>query len=65
MANITLNVPSIACEVCAKTITKAIQNVDNIAEINVDVKTKMVNVTTQKAEEIIKQAILDAGHDLA
>jgi len=65
MANITLNVPSIACEVCAKTITKAIQNVDNIAEINVDLKTKMVNVTTQKAEEIIKQAILDAGHDLA
>ncbi|WP_330204607.1 heavy-metal-associated domain-containing protein [Cyanobacterium sp. Dongsha4] len=65
MVNITLNVPSIACEVCAKTITKAIQNVDNIAEINVDVKTKMVNVTTQKAEEIIKQAILDAGHDLA
>ncbi|PHV63632.1 heavy-metal-associated domain-containing protein [Cyanobacterium aponinum] len=65
MANITLNVPSIACEVCAKTITKAIQNVDSIAEINVDVKTKMVNVTTQKAEEIIKQAILDAGHDLA
>lgn len=65
MANIILNVPSIACEVCAKTITKAIQNVDNIAEINIDVKTKMVNVTTQKAEEIIKQAILDAGHDLA
>ncbi len=65
MANIILNVPSIACEVCAKTITKAIQNVDNVAEINIDVKTKMVNVTTQKAEEIIKQAILDAGHDLA
>lgn len=65
MAKITLNVPSIACEVCAKTITKAIQNVDKVAEINIDVKTKMVNVTTQTAEEIIKQAILDAGHDLA
>lgn len=65
MANITLNVPSIACEVCVKTITKAIQNVDNVAEINIDVKTKMVNVITQTPEEIIKQAILDAGHDLA
>lgn len=54
MANIILNVPSIACEVCTKTITKAIQNVDNLAEINIDLKTKMVNVTTEKTAEIIR-----------
>lgn len=65
MVNISLNVPSIACEVCAKTITQAIKNVDKVAEIDIDLKTKMVNVTTQATAEIIKQAILDAGHDLA
>jgi copper chaperone len=45
---ITLNVPSIACEVCAKTITTAIKNTDPQAEVNIDVETKIVQVSTNK-----------------
>ena len=62
--NITLKVPTIACEVCAKTITKAIQNLDNNAEVNIDVEEKIVTVTTEKTPTNIKDAIIDVGHEI-
>ena len=62
--NVTLKVPSIACEVCAKTITNAILAIDNQAQVNVDVEQKLVTVTSDKQEETIKEAIGDAGHDV-
>lgn len=61
---ITLNVPSIACEVCAKTITTAIKNTDSQAEVNIDVKTKIVQVNTTKSPDIIKEAIIETGHTI-
>ncbi|MFM7279238.1 MAG: heavy-metal-associated domain-containing protein, partial [Microcystis aeruginosa] len=39
---ITLKVPSIACEGCANTITKAINNQQPAAQISVDVANKIV-----------------------
>lgn len=62
---ITLNVPSIACEVCAKTITTAIKNTDPQAEVNIDVETKIVQVNTSKSPNIIKEAIIEAGHTIS
>ena len=62
--NITLKVPSIACEVCANTITKAIQNQDAQAQVSVDIENKIVNVTSAESEAIIKEAILEAGHEI-
>ena len=62
--NITLKVPTIACDVCAKTITKAIQNLDNNAQVKVDVEEKIVTVDTEKTAENIKEAIIDAGHEI-
>lgn len=59
---ITLNVPTIACEVCANTITKAIQNAQPDAQISVDVPNKMVTVETQASKETIQQIITEAGH---
>ncbi|MBL1210623.1 heavy-metal-associated domain-containing protein [Geminocystis sp. GBBB08] len=59
---ITLNVPSIACEVCVNTITRAIKNSDPQAVVNIDVVTKLVQVTTTNTEGIITQAIIEAGH---
>jgi copper chaperone len=63
--NITFKVPTIACEVCAKTITKAIQNLDHNAEVKVDVAEKIVTVTTEKTADNVKEAIIDAGHEIA
>jgi copper chaperone len=61
---ISLKVPTIACEVCAKTITKCIKNVDNQAIINIDVTTKIVSVESEKTIDNIKEAIMDAGHEI-
>lgn len=61
---IELKVPSIACDVCAETITKAIKNSEPNAQINVNVDTKMVTVETTISENQIKEIITKAGHSL-
>lgn len=57
-----LKVPSIACEVCAETITKAIKNSEPNAKVSVDVDSKIVSVETNESEDTIKQVIIEAGH---
>ena len=59
---ILFKVPTIACETCAKTITKAIQNQESDAQVTVDVENKTVAVTTVVSEVLIKEAIEKAGH---
>lgn len=61
---IELKVPSIACDVCAETITKAIKNSEPNAQVNVNVDTKMVTVETTISENEIKEIITKAGHSL-
>lgn len=57
-----IKVPSIACEVCGETITKAIKNVDAQAEVTVSVADKTVSVVTGAGEGEIKNAIINCGH---
>jgi copper chaperone len=59
---IKLKVPSIACEVCGETITKAIKSELPEAEVKVDVANKTVAVETSVSEERIKNIITSAGH---
>ncbi|MBV5260770.1 heavy-metal-associated domain-containing protein [Synechococcus moorigangaii CMS01] len=59
---ITIHVPTIACEVCGQTITKAIQNQDQNAQISVDVPTKIVAVDTVLSAAELKNIITQAGH---
>ena len=59
---ITLKVPSIACEVCAETITKAITNQQPDTQVSVDVDNKTVTVETNASLTTIQQAIEAAGH---
>ncbi|MGY6530897.1 MAG: heavy-metal-associated domain-containing protein [Cyanobacterium sp.] len=62
---ISVKVPSIACEVCAETITKAIINSEPKAQVTVDVPNKIVNVDTLASVDVIKGAIVQAGHECA
>lgn len=62
---IQIQVSSIACEVCAQTITKAIKNKYAEAQVNVDVLNKIVTVDTDASETAIKETIQDAGHTVA
>lgn len=61
---IKLNVPSIACEVCAETITKAIKNEYSEAQVSVDIPNKIVTVETQATKTAIQQVIEAAGHNV-
>ncbi|MEB3342878.1 heavy-metal-associated domain-containing protein [Okeania sp.] len=57
-----LKVPSIVCDGCADTITKAIKNQDSGADVQVDMEQKIVTVETKASEESMKQVITAAGH---
>ena len=60
--SITFKVPSIACEACANTITKAVQSEKPEAIISIDVSTKIVTVETEVSTVTIKKIIEGAGH---
>lgn len=62
--SITFKVPSIACEACANTITKAVQREKPEAIISIDVSAKIVTVETEVSAETIKKIIEEAGHTI-
>jgi copper chaperone len=59
-----MNVPNIACNDCAATITDSIHVVEPDAKVKVDVKAKTVTVEAASSEESIKQAIVAAGYNI-
>ncbi len=62
--SVQLKVPSIVCEGCAETITKALKNLDPEAKVAVDLSAKTVIVEGKTREDLIKQAITDIGHNV-
>ena len=44
MASTVLNVPDISCEHCERAITGALQPVEGVASVNVDIAAKQVRV---------------------
>ncbi|NUN65742.1 heavy-metal-associated domain-containing protein [Pseudanabaena biceps] len=63
--NLTLSVPSIGCNSCIETITKAIQSVDQSALVQGDATTKSINIESQLTELKIRELIAIAGHEVA
>ncbi len=59
-----MNVPNIACDGCAATITESIHVVEPEAKVEVNVKAKTVTVEAASSEESIKQAIVAAGYNI-
>ena len=59
---IQLKVPSIVCDGCADTITKAITELDSDAKVNVNVETKEVSTETSASESAVREAITAKGH---
>lgn len=60
--SLQLKVPSIVCDGCAETITKAVKSVNADAQVDVDISAKIVKVEGAQSEESIKQAIAATGH---
>ncbi|MEO0948249.1 MAG: heavy-metal-associated domain-containing protein [Cyanobacteria bacterium J06641_5] len=62
---IELQVPSIMCDGCVSAITAGIHKQDPNAKVSADVETKHLKVETAVDAAHIRQAILDAGHEVA
>lgn len=60
--SLQIQVPTIACEGCSDTITKAIQANQSDADVSIDVATKIVTVTTAASEADIRAIITNVGH---
>jgi copper chaperone len=52
----------ISCNHCAGQITNAVINVDPSAVVEVDVAAKLVRVDTTASEQVISDAIVQAGY---
>lgn len=57
-------VPDMACSACANTITEAVTKLDANAEVKADLDSKLVAIETQKPEDDVKKAIVEAGYTI-
>jgi copper chaperone CopZ len=63
---VTINLPSIQCSMCKKTIEGAVKKLDGVQEVKVSVKEKTATVTYDKAKtdvSKIEDTITAAGYD--
>ena len=58
-----ITVPTIACEGCIDTITKAIHQLDAAAVVKGDIPSKSLAIETQASEAEVKAAIAKVGHE--
>lgn len=63
--SLNLSVPSIGCNACIETITKAIQAKDISAIVDGDPTSKTIQVESQLPESKIRELIAIAGHKVA
>jgi copper chaperone len=59
---VEIKVPSMVCQACANTVTKAIKSLDAEADVQINLDTKTVNIQGKPSETEIKQAITSVGH---
>lgn len=57
-----LRVDGMTCTGCANSVKKAVQRVDGSAEVEVDLISKTVSVTSSATLDAVKSAIDDAGY---
>lgn len=59
------NVEGMSCNHCAKAVTKAIQQLDPQAQVQVDLPGKNIEVESSQAREAIARVIADEGYAVA
>ncbi len=62
MLQLQLQVPRISCSGCVKTVTTAIQELDPVATVQADPKTKLVQVDTTQSEDMVRKALSQIGY---
>ena len=61
----TYSVPGISCEHCRVAITGEVSQVAGVAAVDVDLAAKHVTVTGGFADAAVRDAIDEAGYDIA
>lgn len=56
------NVQGMSCNHCVKAVTKALQQLDPQAQVQVDLAGKKVEVESTQAREALAKAIADEGY---
>jgi len=67
MEKIIINVEGMSCSHCVNAVTKAVEGLDGVSEVKVDLETKTATVgydSDRITPEIIKAAIEDEGYDV-
>ena len=59
-----LKVEGMTCGGCATSVKRAVQAIDANAQVDVDLPTKSVKVSTSAELEAVKAAVEDAGYDI-
>jgi copper chaperone len=60
-----LNVEGMTCEHCAKRVTEALEKIDGVVSVSVDVKEGKAYVQGENIDiAIMKKAVTDAGYDV-
>lgn len=59
---IEIQVEGMTCGSCVARVKRAVQSVDGAAEVNVEMKTQTVRVTTTANIDAVKSAVTDAGY---
>lgn len=64
-ANFTLTVDGMACEGCAKSVTRAIQIQDPTAQVAIDLQAKRVEIrSAMREQDVYEAAITKAGYNI-
>lgn len=64
--DLVVKVEGMMCENCKKHVTSAIKNVENVENVNVNLKTKEAKIYGKNIDlEKVKQAVEEAGYHLA
>ena len=60
-----IHIDGMSCNHCVKRVTQALQSINGISEVNVDLDTKTATVMINNVSESqLKQAIMDAGYEV-
>ncbi len=58
-----LNIPTIVCEGCIETITKALKELDPQAQISANLASKTITIETTASPDAVRSAIINTGHN--
>ncbi len=65
MSTATYNVPDISCDHCVQAITGAVSPLDGVESVDVSIDAKTVTVEGTFDDDAVRDAIDDAGYDIA